>query len=94
MRLNLSNTASKPIVSGSKEKPLDVTIQNLSLNLVYVAYNPLSGVNNGIKIAAGASYTNDALTETLHAISDVDGSEIDFEVQASWITVLMGPRRC
>lgn len=82
MKTNVSSTVPFRVCEGSMEQPLDILIQNNSVNNIYVSFDLVENVNNnGLKIQPGQSYTNSGLTRSLFVLADVDSTEIRYEVQ-------------
>lgn len=89
MKLAISSTEPKMLISATPQQPVDVTVQNISANTIYLCYNSsVSVTNDGLKLNSGETYTNDVLVRPLYAIADVDASEIRVEYQPSWVAWL------
>jgi len=82
MKTLVSSTQPTRLVTGSESNPLDIIVQNISANTIYVSFDIIDNVShNGVKLSSGTSYTNDYLTKPLYVLADVNDSELRFEVQ-------------
>lgn len=61
-------------------KTAQVTIQNLSVNNVYIIDNGMQAVANGIKLLAGAVSTNETFRGQLWLIADGVTSDIRIDI--------------
>lgn len=60
---------------------LDVLIQNLSVNNVYVGSSSGVTTSNGIKLASNAQYSNDKRGEPVYLIADAATSDVRIEYE-------------
>ena len=74
-------TTPQIICIGKDTEPLDVLVQNLSVNNAYVDFN--SNALDGIQILPNGYYSNPHLMETLYIVCDGANSEIRLTIQKS-----------
>lgn len=71
------NLTAEPIwTTGSSNELVDILIQNLSANNIYVGSGQNVDVTTGLKIITNGVYTNDKRKDPIWCISDVAGSDI------------------
>jgi len=69
-------TTSEAIVIPGKDELVDILIQNLSVNNIYVGAAQEVTTSTGIKIAPNAQYSNDKRGEQVYLIADGAASDV------------------
>lgn len=91
MRITLASTT-KPllVVTGTPEKPMDVTLQNTNaVHAVYFSLSSMNKIEDGLKLEAGQSYTNGTLTRPLYVLPTAANDVINVESQDSVLGMIM-----